>query len=58
LHRLVQDAGWEHLGNMSAWKYFSRKEAGIDDTAEIFTDFESKISKYRRVLSVARFLNL
>ena len=49
--QLFQDAGWEHLGNMSAWQYF-RKESSREDTPEIFTDFESKISKYRRILTV------
>jgi hypothetical protein len=48
--QLFRDAGWEHLGNMSAWEYF-RKEARPGEAPEIFTDPESKIAKYRRVLS-------
>ena len=50
--QLFQDAGWEHLGNMSAWEYF-RKEANPGEAPEIFTDPVSKIQKYQRVL---RFL--
>jgi hypothetical protein len=50
--QLFHDAGWEHLGNMSAWEYF-RKEAKPGEAPEIFTDPESKIQKYLRVL---RFL--
>jgi hypothetical protein len=52
--QLFQDAGWEHVGEMSAWQYF-RKEAKIDETPEIFTDVESKIAKYRRVLAFLGF---
>jgi len=47
--QLFRDAGWEHLGNMSGWEYF-RKEANPGEEPEIFTDPESKIAKYRRVL--------
>jgi hypothetical protein len=49
--RLFNDAGWEHLGNMSAWEYF-RKEARGGETPEIFTDPESKIEKYQRILGL------
>ena len=48
--QLFQDAGWEHIGEMSAWQYF-RKEAKQGETTEIFTDVESKIAKYKRVLA-------
>jgi hypothetical protein len=47
--QLFRDAGWEHLGSMSTWEYF-RKEAEPGQAAEIFTDPESKIEKYQRVL--------
>jgi hypothetical protein len=47
--QLFRDAGWEHVGSMSAWEYF-RKEALPGEEPEIFTDPESKIQKYRRVL--------
>jgi hypothetical protein len=52
--QLFQDAGWEHIGEMSAWQYF-RKEAQPTETAEIFTDVESKIAKYKRVLTYMGF---
>lgn len=52
--QLFQDAGWEHIGEMSAWQYF-RKEAKPTETAEIFTDVESKIAKYKRVLTYVGF---
>jgi hypothetical protein len=47
--QLFRDAGWEHLGNMAAWEYF-RKEALPGEEPEIFTDPESKIAKYRRII--------
>jgi hypothetical protein len=49
--QLFRDAGWDHLGNMAAWEYF-RKEALPGEEPEIFTDPESKIQKYRRILGV------
>jgi hypothetical protein len=52
--QLFQDAGWEHIGEMSAWQYF-RKEAKPGETTEIFTDVESKIAKYKRVLTYLGF---
>lgn len=48
--QLFSDAGWEYLGQMSAWHYF-RKEAVEGAVQEIFTDIESKVAKYKRVLS-------
>ncbi len=52
--QLFQDAGWEHIGEMSAWQYF-RKEVKAAETPEIFTDIESKIAKYKRVLTYLGF---
>jgi hypothetical protein len=49
--QLFRDAGWDHLGNMSAWEYF-RKEAKPGEQPEIFTDPESKIQKYQRILGL------
>jgi hypothetical protein len=46
---LFQDAGWEHLGTMGGWQYF-RIEALPGESPEIYTDADSKIQKYRRVL--------
>jgi hypothetical protein len=39
----------EHIGEMNAWQYF-RKEAVPGEQPEIFTDNESKINKYKRLL--------
>ena len=47
--QLFQDAGWEHLGAMGGWQYF-RTQALPGKTPDIYTDVESKIQKYRRVL--------
>ena len=49
--RLFRDAGWEDLGQMSAWHYF-RKEAKEGEALEIYTDVESKVAKYKRVLAL------
>ena len=46
--QLYRDAGWEYLGSLTGWRYFRRPyEAG--EAAEIYTDAESKMQKYRRV---------
>ncbi|MBN1438207.1 MAG: DUF2812 domain-containing protein [Anaerolineales bacterium] len=47
--QLFRDAGWEHVGHLSAWEYF-RKESHPGEEPEIFTDPESKIQKNRRVM--------
>ncbi len=47
--QLFQDADWEYVGEMNGWQYF-RKPVTAGQTAEIFTDSESKIQKYRRFL--------
>jgi hypothetical protein len=47
--QIFQDAGWEHIGEMASWQYF-RKEAAPGEEPEIFTDNESKITKYKRLL--------
>jgi hypothetical protein len=52
--QLFKDAGWEHLGAIGPWQYF-RKEARQGETNEIFTDKESKIGKYKRVIYFLSF---
>ena len=47
---LFQDAGWEHVGEMSAWQYW-RKDVQDGKVPEIFTDNESKVRKYQRLLA-------
>jgi hypothetical protein len=47
--QLFKDAGWEYVGEMNGWQYF-RKPVEAGNSAEIFTDNESKIQKYKRFL--------
>lgn len=47
--QIFEDAGWEHLDG-SSWQYF-RKAADEDGMTEIFTDNQSKIKKYERILA-------
>jgi hypothetical protein len=53
--QIFQDAGWEYIGEMSNWRYW-RKQVAQGETAEIFTDTESKIKKYRRLLAFLAFM--
>lgn len=53
--QIFQDAGWEYLGEMSNWRYW-RKLVETGGPAEIFTDNESKIKKYQRVLLFMAFV--
>jgi hypothetical protein len=46
--QLFRDAGWEHVGEMMGWQYW-RKEVKVGESAEIFTDAESKVQKYQRL---------
>jgi hypothetical protein len=43
---LFRDAGWMYMGSMNYWQYF-RKEATAEGAPEIFTDYESKVQKYK-----------
>ena len=47
--QLFQDSGWEYIDGGFGWYYF-RKPADSNDTNEIYTDAESKIKKYERML--------
>jgi hypothetical protein len=49
--QVFRDAGWEHLGEMAGWQYF-RKPVQAGEPPEIYTDPESKIQKYWRLLGV------
>jgi len=53
--QLFRDSGWEYIGEMSAWQQYFRKEAREGETPEIFTDIESKVAKYKRVLAFLAF---
>ncbi len=48
---MIEDSGWQHIGRMGGWQYFriaTDKAAG----AEIYSDLESLLGKYWRVLGV------
>ena len=47
--QVFRDAGWKHLGEMLGWQYF-RKPVQAGEAPEIYTDPESKIQKYKRLL--------
>ena len=46
--QIFEDTGWEYLGEKS-WQYF-RKAFHEGEPTEIFTDTQSKIKKYERLL--------
>ena len=48
---LFADAGWEYAGQYGSWQYFRKTMQG-GEPPEIFTDNESKATKYRRVLLI------
>lgn len=48
--QLFADAGWEHVGAMGGWQYF-RKPVQPGESDEIYTDNQSKIAKYQRVIT-------
>ena len=50
-----EEAGWEYLRQVSAWQYF-RKEVAGEAPIEGFTDVDSRISRYKRVLTHMAFL--
>jgi len=47
--QLIQEAGWERVVELAGWQYW-RKESPEGKTPEIFTDSESKIRKYQRLI--------
>ena len=47
--QLFQDAGWEHVGSRSGWQVFRRPDEH-GQAPEIFTDVDSKIAKYERMI--------
>lgn len=53
--QLFQDAGWEHVRGLSSWAYF-RKQYKPGETTEIFSDTDSKIQKYQRIIIFLTFL--
>ncbi|MFC1861751.1 DUF2812 domain-containing protein [Chloroflexota bacterium] len=54
--QLFRDAGWEYIGEVSSWQQYFRKEAKEGEAPEIFTDVESKVAMYKKVLAFLAFL--
>lgn len=54
---LFRNAGWQLAGERYGWYYF-RRPSGLGPSQEIYTDPESRISKYRRVLAALCFFLL
>jgi hypothetical protein len=48
--QLFDDAGWEHVGKMGGWEYF-RKAYKNGSVPDIYSDAESKVGKYQRILT-------
>lgn len=48
---LFKDSGWEHAGTLGHWHYFRQ---GVVDgkVPEIYTDPESRVAKYKRVIAL------
>ena len=55
--QLFSDAGWEYVEQMAGWHYF-RQLAQPGEDLEIYTDAESKIEKYKRLLAFLVILML
>ena len=55
--QLFMDANWEFVEERTGWYYF-RQPAQSDQELEIYTDAESKISKYQRLLVFAAIILL
>ena len=47
--QLFADAGWEHVDQVLGWQFW-RAPARAGRTPEIFTDVESRIRKYQRLI--------
>ena len=48
--QIFADAGWEHVGQFfNGWQYF-RKQNQLGEETEIYSDVESKIAKYNRLI--------
>jgi len=52
---IFADAGWEHVAQFIGWHYF-RSPAETCTVPDIYSDNQSKIEKYRRLLRVMTML--
>ncbi|MCK5794347.1 MAG: DUF2812 domain-containing protein, partial [Anaerolineales bacterium] len=53
--QLFADSGWEQVGEMGGWMYF-RYKVDHGEAPEIYSNRESKIGKYQRVLTFLAIL--
>ena len=53
--QLFADAGWEHVDQVLGWQFW-RAPAHAGRSLEIFTDVESRITKYQRLLWLFAFV--
>ena len=49
--QIFQDAGWDYMGEMNNWQYF-RKEVVNGEVPDIYSDNESKMKKYQRIMTL------
>jgi hypothetical protein len=54
--QMFEDAGWIHCASMGNWYYFRSSSEAV--TEDIFTDRESRIVKYRRILLVLAVVSI
>ena len=47
----VQEAGWQYVGKTTGWLYF-RLPAEAGPSAELYTDPEGKIARYKRLIGI------
>ncbi len=47
---LFKDAGWEHMGSRGLWQFFRKASSG-GEAPEIYTDPQSRIRMYQRVIA-------
>ena len=54
--RFMEDSGAEHVESYSKWVYFRKKTT--EDSFNIYTDFESRIAHYQRIIRLFLLLTL
>jgi len=50
-YQIFIDAGWEHVVDLNGWQVWRIRSANNQHLDEIFTDTQSKIGKYKRMLT-------
>lgn len=52
----LEETGIEHIGSMMRWVYFRKKAS--DSLFELYSDTESKINHYKRIIFIADIISL